>query len=75
MEVYQGRCVGGPMRGHWGESRFPRGFVLVDRKKDTAWVYEWRDGKFVVQEPNGVPLDHDKRWSAADGAEWDVRAR
>lgn len=71
---YTGPCYGGPMDGQTGESRFPAGFVLVDRPSGRAWIYDRSGSQFNVRDAKGMPLDDEKRWEAANGAKWDVRA-
>lgn len=71
-QVYRGRCQGGPMRSQVGESRFPKGFVLVDRPRNMATVYDWDGEVFIARESE--ELDTEKRWKAADSTGWDVRS-
>jgi hypothetical protein len=60
------------MGGLTGQSRYPKGFVLVDKPNGVAVVYDYKDGDFIAREP--VVLDDGKRWSAAESDGWDVRA-
>jgi hypothetical protein len=68
-------------------SRYPRGFLLVDRPSQTVWIYDWvagpewqpERGQFIVREAGGRPLIEDEaaeknRYRAADEAEFDVLA-
>jgi hypothetical protein len=78
-DVWNGPCVGGPLDAQDGVSRFPLGFLLVDRPANQCWIYDWTDGQFVVREAAGTELvsdpDGDKnRYRAADEAEYDVIA-
>src|ERR1700752_1072356 len=52
--LYIGQCVGGPMDGQQGESRFPKGFVLIDRPNSAAWVYDYNveSSTFTEREQN-----------------------
>ena len=72
--IHTGRCVGGPFNGKEGQSRFPAGFVAVDRVNGQAWIYDWNGDQFNVRNDGGMPLDDEKRWRAAESADWDVRA-
>lgn len=43
--VRTGPCIGGPMsrpgESVIGESRFPAGFVYIDKPNMLAWTYDW----------------------------------
>ena len=78
---YSGPCIGGPMDGRDGMSRFPSGFLLVDRPTQTCWVYDWNPGdrSFTVRAAAGEPLVEDRgaaknRYRAAEEPEFDVIA-
>lgn len=83
--LYTGRCVGGPLDGQVVESRFPKGFVLVDKNADLAWLYDYTEAQpkpggeifstFQAREADGRTLDHEKRIAAAEHSEYDVRAQ
>lgn len=83
-QVYEGLCIGGPMGGQRGESRYAAGFVLIDRPGRRVWLYDRRSGSvegqppsaddFRVREAEGRELDDDARWAAGESGEWDVRA-
>ena len=69
------------MDGRDGVSRFPRGFLLVDRASQTAWIYDWLPGdeSFLVRVSYGEPLVEDRgsvknRYRAAEESEFDVIA-
>lgn len=79
--VFNGQCVGGPMNARDGASRFPRGFLLVDRPNNRVWIYDWVGTmrQFLVRTEEGAELisdpDADKnRFRAAEEAEFDIRA-
>lgn len=79
--MIEGQCVGGPLDGHRAVSRYPRGFLLVDKPAGLCWLYDWRDGTFVArsQEPTPVqdgPADEpgDSRYRAAAEGDFDVLA-
>ena len=77
--LLSGSCLGGPLNGQTGQSRYPRGFVLVDKQGGRAWIYDAgvsRSGKpmFFVREDEGRPLDHQLRIAAAESSDWDVVA-
>lgn len=73
--------MGGPLDGRRAVSRFPRGFLLVDKPAGTCWLYDWADDRFVARnaEPQPVqdgPADGpgDSRYRAAAEADFDVLA-
>lgn len=73
-ELHKGTCVGGPMAGMQGMSRFPKGFVLIDAPGERVWVYD-RDPQtstYVAREED--ELDEDKAAKAAAEFTYDVRA-
>lgn len=78
QELYTGVCIGGPMNGQVTESRFPRGFVLINVPNERVWVYDRKENhdrhEVVFIARAQVTLDNDKAWSAAQGADFDVRA-
>jgi hypothetical protein len=72
-ELYEGRCVGGPLDGEVAASRFPTGFVLADKPAGMAWIYDLAaDGTFAVREAGGRKLDPRRAITAAIGEEFDV---
>jgi hypothetical protein len=73
-ELFEGDCSGGPLDGQPGQSRYPKGFLLVDKADNKAWVYDWNGSRFVVRDDKGAPVDSDGRMSAAESPDWDVRA-
>jgi hypothetical protein len=80
-ELWVGLCVGGPIDGQEGYSRFPKGFLLCDRPSDRLWIYDWSeaDQKFLVRDAGGVDLIEspeapDNRWRAALEGSYDVVA-
>lgn len=69
------------MDGHRAVSRFPKGFLLVDKPAGACWLYDWRDDRFVARtsEPQQVldgPADGpgDSRYRAAAEGDYDVLA-
>ena len=84
--LYKGICVGGPMDGQDGVSRFPEGFLLVDPRPDKqrVWVYDYREGtddnsarladrsRFIARE--GDALDEERAERTANEPRYDVRA-
>jgi hypothetical protein len=74
-ELYEGRCVGGPLDGRQAESRYPTGFVLADKPAGKAWIYDRAgDGTFAVREGDGRTLDPRRATDAAIGEAYDVIA-
>lgn len=81
--MHEGVCVGGPLDGQQAASRFPRGFLLVDRPAGECWLYDWRDddGTFVVRAAEPLPVKEgpadgpaDSRYRAAAEPFYDVLA-
>jgi hypothetical protein len=72
-DTYDGPCVGGPYAGRPASSRFPRGFLLVDRPHGRAWVYAYAGNVFMCQ-GEASPLDEVGRWTAAESGDYDVIA-
>lgn len=72
--LYIGQCVGGPMDGQQGESRFPKGFVLIDRPNSAAWVYDYdpNSNTFCAREQD--IHDKERGRKAAEEANYDIRA-
>jgi hypothetical protein len=76
LEVFRGAVAGGPWDGLTAESRYPRGFLLVDMDKQLVWIYDRRDdGSFKVRDNNPVQIlddGPDNRWRAADEEDYDI---
>lgn len=74
-QLYEGRCVGGPLDGDAASCRYPAGFVLADKPAGKAWIYDRAgDGTFAVRETTGRALDARRATGAAIGEEYDVIA-
>jgi hypothetical protein len=71
-EMYTGVCHGGPMDGMEGQSRFPKGFVLMDEADSRAWVYDRHGEAFIARQVDN--LDRERAKKAAEEANYDVRA-
>lgn len=69
-----GECHGGPLDGTTGHSRYPKGFLLVDKQAGLAWVYDWNGTAFVCRDETPRAEDYGKRMDAAEGTDWDVQA-
>lgn len=77
--MFIGRCLGGPLDGREGQSRFENGFVLVDKPAGQCWIYdwsgtEWGNGVFTVRDHEPMPPVTELRHRAAEGTRYDVRA-
>lgn len=70
----QGVCRGGPLAGETMVSRFPKGFLLVDKQADQCWVYEWEGEEFWVRDGVPAPVLHEGRIKAALESNYDVIA-
>ena len=80
--LYTGRCVGGPFNGRVEQSRFPKGFIVVDKASGMVWIYDYSSpgdtgihSEFRCREPEGRTLVDEKRVEAALEHDYDVRAR
>lgn len=75
-KIYEGVCSGGPLAGQFMQSRFPEGFLLVDRPNDQCWVYHWNPDLefFTVKSSDPMPIDRAKRFRTADEPRFDVIA-
>jgi hypothetical protein len=68
----QGECHGGPMDGLLGQSRFGKGFVVMDVLSRRACVYDAFGTRFVARAAD--TYDEEKAEKAAAGDTYDVRA-
>lgn len=78
-ELCVGVAVAGPLDGQEVTSRFPKGVVVVSKSEGKAWIYDYDNSsgqsRFLVRDRGqSRDLDNEKRWSAAEGAEYDVVA-
>lgn len=76
-ELFEGICHGGPLDGKEAVSRFPKGFLLVDKPNNHCWIYEWNGNGFEVRndEPMDVQTTGEKnRFRAAEESNYDVLA-
>jgi hypothetical protein len=78
-ELYEGICFGGPLNMKTMTSRFPKGFLLVDKPANKLWIYEWNKTglRFDVrdEEPMEVLIEGSKnRYRAAEESNYDVIA-
>ncbi|WP_341719925.1 hypothetical protein QQG74_09565 [Micromonospora sp. FIMYZ51] len=77
--MHEGVCLGGPLDGHPAVSRFPKGFLLVDKPAGVCWIYEWQPdrGVFTVRDEMPEPAYTEgpkNRYRAAEEANYDVLA-
>ena len=74
--LYEGICFGGPLHGELGISRFPKGFLLVNKAANECWLYEWNvDAEcFTVRDDNAMPVEKAGRLRAASESDYDVLA-
>jgi hypothetical protein len=72
-DLYDGPVHGGPWDGRHAQSRFPRGFLLIDRVADQVWIYDrGDDGAFTARSDTPMAVDDAKRWRAAEEDEYDI---
>lgn len=79
MDAYKGRCYGGPLNGSEMQSRFPKGFLLVDKPAGHCWIYEWNAEQQTFharqEEPMPALIEGEKnRYRAAEEGNYDVIA-
>jgi hypothetical protein len=77
--MYEGLCFGGPLHGEIWQSRFPKGFLLVDKPKNQCWIYDWNvvSGSFTVRGEGPMPVLTEgqvNRYRAAEEFNYDVIA-
>ena len=78
-DLYVGVIVGGPLDGGVEYSRYPAGFVLVDRPAGRAWLYKRQQPHqwHIAPLPDGRearPYRPELAVEAAMGERYDVRA-
>lgn len=64
-----------------GQSRFPYGFLLIDKEQQECWIYDWHGSShcFFVRDRFPAELINDpgairNRFKAAVGFDYDIRA-
>lgn len=67
-----GECHGGPLNGKDAVSRYPKGFLLVDKPANRVWIYDWNGLAFVCRDAEGSVTEYERRLKAADSPDWDV---
>ncbi|MEU7590616.1 hypothetical protein AB0A95_30540 [Micromonospora sp. NPDC049230] len=78
---HQGVCSGGPLDGQALASRFPQGFLLVDKPNGCCWLYDWTGDRFKARSEEPMPVQDgpadgpgDSRYRAAAEPFYDVLA-
>ena len=75
--IYTGKALGGPWDGREVESRFPKGFLLVDMPTRRVWLYDRQDdGSFHARSDKAETLNDDgefNRWRAAEEDNYDIQ--
>ena len=71
--LFIGPCIGGPWDGRDGESRFPKGFLLIDAARKHVWLYDFMGSEFHARTERAEPLDFDGRIRAAMESNYDIR--
>jgi hypothetical protein len=77
-QLWTGPCIGGPLGSPGspeGQSRFPLGFLYVDKPNCLAWLYRWSelDGKFFVENEEPFTCNRESVRVYANNAQWDIR--
>lgn len=70
--IYIAECVGGPMNRQMGQSRYPKGFLVVSNVDSAVCVYDYEVDKFLARPP--AVLDEQRLEKAASEPNYDVRA-
>lgn len=75
-QLYEGPCHGGPMDGQVVAVRKPKGFLAIDKAKETVRIYEWvpEDSHFVLRDEDVLPLIREGQERAAAENSYDVLA-
>lgn len=73
MDTYTLPAHGGPLDNQQVTSRFPRGFLLVDKPNARCWLYDATPDGWTVR-GDAEPWDRQRSRTAADGIEYDVLA-
>lgn len=75
---YEGVCHGGPLNGQTMVTRYPKGFLLVDKQVRKCWIYEWDSETSSYQVRQEEPMDlldgEKNRFRAAEEFNYDVVA-
>lgn len=71
MYLHRGVCTGGPLDGQTWESRFPDGFLLVDRPTQRVLIYDTCEDGFLARSEVYVE-ERARRISATLGDRFDV---
>lgn len=74
MEPIEAACVGGPLAQRVVISRFPKGFLLVDKPTNRCWIYDLANDLFVVRDENPMEVITEKRHRTAMESDYDVLA-
>lgn len=65
--IYSGVAVGGSMAGEVLTTDYPKGAIIVDRPKGTAWIYDWdsQTRTFVARgsEPEALQWSQDTKFN------------
>lgn len=72
--TYTGLCHGGPLDGKTMISRFPAGFLLVDKPGGLVWIYDTIGSGWDCRASSPEPWNRDKSYDAANGNTYDVIA-
>lgn len=73
-DIFQGRCVGGPLDGRTYVIRKPAGFVLADKITATGWFYDRAGDEFRLRDGQPVRLRQPDAVAIASGDDYDVIA-
>lgn len=74
-KVFSHNCVGGTLDGRPVTSRFPDGFLLVDKSNNLVLVYRYNFYTDVWESDGAWEVwDRNKSWEAAEGSSYDVIA-
>lgn len=74
--LFEGICFGGPLTGETMHSRYPKGFLLVDKPTNRCWLYDWSADSetFTVRDEQAMEVSKEGRYRAANEFDYDVIA-
>jgi hypothetical protein len=75
--TYDYACLGGPLEGQRVISRFPDGFLLVEKPTGLAWLYDRSqvdDPRWMMRDGSPFIWDTVRSHAAAEGNTYDVIA-
>lgn len=72
--LYEGICEDGPLENNMMISRYPKGFLLIDKPANECWIYDWTGVSFSVRADCPLQIIESSRYITAEGQDFDVIA-